>query len=219
MHAVAANEDRKIGPGTLGTRSASHVTALTSGEAPADIETMRPARPVVSRSAESPSPPPLVVRCFAAALRTWSAAEVLVKAFLHALPFLFAAVFRAGPTSRNVLLATVALVLDLVQSFVTFLAAEALLRNRPWARPWIICVSLMAVVPLLAGGDRWVAGWQELARQADQPLRVAIVLLGGQGFVVVAGIALLVLVVYEPIARSENGRERHALLSALSAAA
>jgi hypothetical protein len=57
-------------------------------------------------------------------------------------------------------------------------------------------------MPLLAGGDRWVVGMQALARE-DPPWLVALVLLRGQGFVVVAAAALLVLA-YERIVAIEG---------------
>ena len=93
----------------------------------------------------------LPVRIFAVALIFVSAIGLLFVGLFHFLPMLVMTELRAEGFASDAGLIVLMLGTGLLETFVTLIAAVALLRDRGWARAWIVCASLAHLIPPILG--------------------------------------------------------------------
>ena len=146
------------------------------------------------------------VRMIAVALIVMSAMTLLVVGLFGVLPMLVRG-FWAERVAGELGLTVLMLGTGLAETSLTLIASIALLRNRGWARAWIVCASVAAFIPpalfVLRTGSAWPL-WP-YDGELFENLFAVVHLISTGGWLVLSGAALALLLVYD---RQELGRVR-----------
>ena len=144
----------------------------------------------------------LPVRVLAVALIVMSATTLLVMGLFRVLPMLL----RRGAWAEGELGFAVMIVSGLAETSLTLVASIALLRNRGWARGWIVCASFATFIPLALYVLRMGAFpfWPYDPEDFDNPV-APVLFAGTSAWLALSVAALALLLVYD---RQELGRVR-----------
>jgi hypothetical protein len=138
----------------------------------------------------------------AVALIVMSATTLLVMGLFRVLPMLL----RRGAWAEGELGFAVMIVSGLAETSLTLVASIALLRNRGWARGWIVCASFATFIPLALYVLRMRAFpfWPYDPEDFDNPV-APVLFAGTSAWLALSVAALALLLVYD---RQELGRVR-----------
>lgn len=147
----------------------------------------------------------LPVKFLAIALIVVSAVGLFYRGLFHLLPLLLSREFRAEGLAGERGLTVLMLGIGWLETFVTLVASRALLRNRGWARAWIVCTSLAFFIPpalfVLRTGDASPL-WPFHGAGLSDPFAVILLILGaGPPLLSVTAPALLLLFDRQQLAR------------------